>query len=410
MAQTASTWLMSEGQTVGRGYYSRDIVGDVPFGIVTGTERRDVSEQLDLLALAEIPFINSISWGPESGGDTIEWISEDLGPGKIAVLTSTRSAQASFVVTSIDGLAASQTLYQIKQGTVLYTFVSVSASHCLAVVTSTPMTGGTGTTIIVSWIEGSPVSMISDHMVYVVGAFANEGSIPQVPMPRQRVVCSNNFNILRQDVQITGTMKSTDMYAIGREDRHQILMRLKEMQRQRERAALYSVSKTKTSAFAGMMQGVLGFLLTQSGTHIDATTYTLTGTTMNTMVRFLWEYNQNAQLTFFGHVDQCAKFTRWDINRTRMRPNDRLGGGWITSWMSECGVEVDLIPMGHVPKNLAFVLDTSKIQLRAKRGRKAIMEKLGKMGDFDDWQILSEFTMEMKGYNLKQHGMFTVLT
>ena len=39
-----------------------------------------------------------------------------------------------------------------------------------------------------------------------------------------------------------------------------------------------------------------------------------------------------------------------------------------------------------------------------------IMEKLGKMGDFDDWQILSEFTMEMRGYNLNQHGMFGRLT
>lgn len=410
MAQDVSTWLMTEGQTLGRGYYSRDIVGDVPFGVVTGTERRDVSEQLDLLALAEIPFINSISWGPESGGTMIEWISEDLGPGKIAVLTSTRSAQASFVVTSIDGLAASQTLYQIKQGTVLYTFISNSASHILGVVTSSPMTGGTGTTIIVSWIEGAPVSMISDQMIYVVGAFANEGSIPNVPMPRQRALLENIFTILRQDVQITGSMKSTDMYAIGREDRHQIMQRLKELQRQRERAALYSIGKAKTSAFAGLMNGVLGFLIGESGTHIDASTYTLTNTKMNTMVSFLWEYNPGAQLTFFGHIDQCAKFTRWDINRIRMKPSDRRGGGWITSWMSEAGIEIDIVPMGHVPKNLAFVLDTSKIQLRAKRGRKAIMEKLGKMGDFEDWQILSEFSMEMKGYTLKQHGIFTVLT
>lgn len=409
MATDASTWLMTEGQSLGRGYYQRDIITDPPHGIVSGTERRDVSEQLDLLAQADTPFINSISWGPESGGNTIEWISEDLGPGKIAVLTSTKSAQASFVVTSIDGLAASQTLYQLKQGTVLYTFISNSASHILGVVTSSPMGGGVGTTLIVSWIEGAPVSMISDQMIYVVGAFANEGSIPNTPMPRQRVVCSNNFTILREDVQITGTMRATDMYAIGREDRHQVLMRLKELQRHRERAALYSMYLIKTSAFAGLMKGVLGFLSTQSGTHIDTTTYTLTNTTLNTMVRFLWEYGSR-NLTFFGHIDQCAKIVRWDVNRIRMKPSDRVGGGYINSWMSECGVEVDIIPMGHVPTNLAFLLDPSRIKLRAKRGRKAIMEKLGKMGDFDDWQLLSEFTLEMKGYNLKQHGMFSVLT
>lgn len=409
MATTASSWLMTEGQSLGRGYYSRDIVGDVPHGIVTGTERRDVSEQLDLLALADTPFINSISWGPESGGNTIEWISEDLGPGKMKRLAASVSTEASFVATSIDGLSASHTMYQIKQGTVLYTFTSASASHILGVVTSTPMEAGAGTSVFVSWIEGDVTSMEASQYLYVLGAFANEGSIPGVPFPRQRVVCSNNFTILRQDVQITGTMRATDMYAIGREDRHQILMRLKELQRDRERAALYSQYKIKTSAFAGLIKGVFGFLVGESGTHIDTTTYTLTNTTLNTMVRFLWEYGSR-NLTFFGHIDQCAKITRWDVNRIRMRPSDRVGGGYINSWMSECGVELDIIPMAHVPTNIAFVLDRSRIQLRAKKGRKAIMEKLGKMGDFDDWQLLSEFSLEMKGYNLRQHGLFTVLT
>ena len=58
---TASAWLMAEAKNVeGRGMFQYDIVGDVPFGVVTGTEKRDVSEALDLLALAETPFINRI--------------------------------------------------------------------------------------------------------------------------------------------------------------------------------------------------------------------------------------------------------------------------------------------------------------------------------------------------------------
>jgi len=89
--------------------------------------------------------------------------------------------------------------------------------------------------------------------------------------------------------------------------------------------------------------------------------------------------------------------------------NEGKGGGYINSYLTEAGIVIDIVPMAYVPVNLAFVLDTSKIMLRAKKGRKAIMEKLGKMGDFDDWQILSEFSMEMRGWNLRQHGMFTKL-
>ena len=34
----------------------------------------------------------------------------------------------------------------------------------------------------------------------------------------------------------------------------------------------------------------------------------------------------------------------------------------------------------------------------------------GKMGDFERHQLLSEFSLEMKGYNLGQHGLFTRLS
>jgi hypothetical protein len=77
--------------------------------------------------------------------------------------------------------------------------------------------------------------------------------------------------------------------------------------------------------------------------------------------------------------------------------------------MTESGIVLDLVPMGNCPQNLMYIVDTSKIKLRAKKGRKAIMEKLGKAGDFEDWQIISEFSMEMKGFNLRQHGGFFAL-
>ena len=409
MTTVATTWLMSESQSLGRGQYQREIVGDTPFGIVDGTQRRDVSETLDLLALADTPFINRIGWGADAGTISIEWISEDLGPGMIHSSWICSDA-VSFLLLSVEGMDASEAGMQLKQGTALYTWNSIGSTHVFAIVTSCPATGfGTGVSVTISIISGSPIaSYITNQKWYVLGAFANEGSIPNIPGPRQRVVCSNTFTILRQDVQITGTMRSEDMYAIGKEDRHQVLMRLKELQRERERTALYSIQHTKTSAAAGLMKGMYGFLSGQSGSHIDSTTRTLTESAINTVVSKVWE-NGGRNLTFFGHINQCAKFTRWDKNRIRTRVNEGKGGGYITSYLTESGIVVDLVPMAYVPTGIAFVVDTSKVKLRAKRGRKAIMEKLGKMGDFDDWQILSEFSMECKGYNLRQHGMFGTL-
>ena len=407
MSTVTTAWLMTEANVIGRGNYSRAIVDNPPYGVVDTTQRRDVSETLDLLALADTPFINRIGWGAESGGMSIEWITEDLGPGYIN--TSDRvSVATSFCVLSTEGIDASEALLQVKDGSVLYTFDSIDGNHMFAIITSAPVYG-VGVTIFVSFISGVISSTPTNQKWYILGAYANEGSMPNVPRPRQRAVSSNSITILRQDVQITGTMKSTDMYAIGREDRHQIMMRLKELQRDREKAALYSILYAKTSAAAGLMNGVYGFLSGQSGSNIDTSTLVLTESAVNTVVSKIWE-SGGRNLSFFGALSQCAKFTRWDKNRIRTSVNEGKGGGYIQSYLTESGIVIDLVPMANVPRNLAFVLDTSKIKLRAKRGRKAIMEKLGKMGDFDDWQILSEFTMEMRGYNQRQHGMFTKLT
>lgn len=393
-----------------RGRPLSGIIDDDP-GIKAGTERRDVSEVLDLLALDETPFINKVGWGSESGGVTIEWISEDLGPGWFYQISDINGSggYSSIYAVSADGLAAGEAFKQLVNGQVLYHFSSSDSEHALYQVLSSEVTG----TMILSELvaPGTGTSIIAGEKFYIMGAVVNEGSKPVSGKPRTRTVCSNAFNILRKDVQITGSAKATDIIASGREDTHQIRMRLSEMQRERERMSLYSYANTRTSAEAGTMNGCFGWLMQtipQARASTDSTTRTLTETAFNTVVNDVWKHG-GRNLTFFAPLEQTANFTQWDKNRIRTSINEGKGGGHITSYLTESGIVVDLVPMGMVPHNLAFLIDTSKVQLRAKNGRKAILEKLGKAADADDWQILSEFSLEMKGWNLGKHGMFSVL-
>ena len=408
------TWSMASAYVnAGRGAYQRDIIGDTPYGIVTGTEKRDVSEMLDLLALADTPFINKIGWGKETGGNTIEWISEDLGNQTAHIISAVGTDVTSLLFSSGNGIQGSELIRQLHHGTVMYMYSSLAAHHAITVITSEPVLASATVCVLVSALDTGTyasymASAAAGETFYILGNVVNEGSGPGQGKPRDRVVSSNGFGILRQDVQITGSMKETDMYIIGREDKHQVLMRLKELQREREKIALYSARVTKTSILAGLPNGLFGHLNAQSGAQIDRTTKSLTETAVNTLVTSIWK-NGGRNLTMFAAIEQTAKFTRWDKNRIRTRINDGKGGGQITSYLTESGIELDLVPMAYVPPNLAFVVDPSKIKLRAKKNRKAVMEKLGKAGDFDDWQIISEFSMEMKGYNLGQHGMFANL-
>ena len=379
--------------------------------IVSNTDKRDVSDMLDLLAIMETPVIDAIGWGDETGATSIEWITEDLGTGYIKAVSVVGSAGVNIKIASVENLTSTEALKQVVEGTVMYHYSSTDGVHNLIAVES--VTTATGTiTFEVLCCTGALTDKTSIEVadkIWILGAPVNTGSLARVGTPRARAIASNTMMILREDVQITGSMKATDMYAIGKEDQHQILLRLKEMQRQREMFALYSDTEARNSTQAGLIKGVFGFLGGLSGDNIDTSTTTLTETAFNNVVGGCWD-NGSENLKFFAHRDQCAKFTQWDKNRIRMAPRDGRGGGFINKYMTEVGVEVDIIPLRRRPKNFAFVLDTSKMRLRAKRGRKAIMEKLGKSGDTEDWQIISEFSLEMRGYNQGQHGIFTKLS
>lgn len=384
--------------------------------IVTNTDKRDLSDMLDLLAIADTPFINRIGWGAESAAQKIEWIYENLGPGYVIVGSGAASTATSIQISTVEGLTTAEAAKQLQSGTILYGYNSTNGEHAFFVVVSTG-TDGEIEIEVLSSITGVSQStdIAAGDYLYILGAAANEASLPRTGNWRPRALAENYFTILRQDVQISGSMQETEMYAIGREDLHQIAMRLKEMQRDRERMALYSlgvaVSSTnpRSTTEASLLKGALGFLASQTGSEIDTTTTTLTESAVNTVVGACWESGAN-KLTFYGHKDQCAKFTQWDKNRIRTAVNEGRGGGYITKYLCEVPMEIDIVPLKKVPKNIAFLIDDTKCKLRAKRNRKAIMKKLGAKGDFDEWQILSEFSMEMKGYNLHQHGIFTKLS
>jgi hypothetical protein len=204
-------------------------------------------------------------------------------------------------------------------------------------------------------------------------------------------------------------MAATDMHAVPEgELRHQLRLRLLEMQRDREMHTLFSSTAARSSTAASYMNGVLGYLRGQTGAHIDRSTTALTETSFNNLVAACWDNRGNPDIVVGSH-SQIRKFTGWDRARVRVEQDRKIGGFHVTKYLTDIGVEVDLVPMRKFPLNTLFVLDSSKIKLRAKKGRKLFVEKLGIRGDLTEYQVISEFSMEMRGYNLGYHGYFGAL-
>jgi hypothetical protein len=287
---------------------------------------------------------------------------------------------------------------QITDGAILMGFSSADTTHSIMFVNSTSLTGDIE-------IEMSPCASIDiGEKLYIIGNFANEGSIAGKDITQQRTAVTNNFAILREDVRITGSMAATDFYAVGDVTRHAIQMRLKKMQKFREMSCFFARTLTRSATLAGMFNGIDAFINTynDSGT-VDSTTTTLTESDFNSTVANLWDAGciPNA---VFGSAKQIRKFTAWDRSRVRIKQSDTSGGLHITSYMTDIGVPLDVVPMQNFPVSFLFILDTEKIQLRAKKGRKLLIEKIGKRADADEYQLISEYSLQCQGGTINTMG------
>lgn len=368
------------------------------------TNKRDVSSLLDQWAHKDTPFLSQLSWGADSGGLNIEWISEHLGFGYVKPLTDTTSASLTFTVATSDLGTTQLAMDQIGSGAMLFFYNSTASEISLMVVTSIATN-----VITYSVLAGTSADILTSEPVYIVGNIANEGSSPNNDRSRAREAITNNMSILRQDIRITGSMQKTDMYAVSDELQHQITSRVLEMQREREMTILLSSYQARSTTVAGIMKGMYGFLSGQSGDHIKETSQDFTEDSVNDVNAELFDSGATPDC-LVGSVSQIRKFTTWDRARVRTSPDESMGGFHVAKYLTDVGNEIKLIPMRKFPANMAFLADSSKIHPRAKTGRKLVLEKLGKSGDFDEWQLISEFSLEMRGYDKHQHGMWTKLT
>lgn len=382
---------------------------DVISDIGTGTDRRDVSEMLDLWAHKETPFLNKLTWGAETGGVTIEWISEHLGKGYLVALSGNVSSSADITIAS-DGMGSAVfVMEQITSGTILFHYNSTLSQYALLAVSDFP---GSGTSLdydIVAYCTSAEVEIATAEKLYILGDVVNEGSGPRGDTSRTRSTLSNTMTILRKDIQITGSMAATDFHAVEDELRHQIQMRLKEMQRDRERLILLGVAVAASATVGGVFNGLFGWLRGQTGNHISKTSVALTETGVNDMVAELYENGSTPDCLVLP-TTQARKFTTWDRDKIRTTPDARIAGHFVTKYLTDVGVEIEIIMMRHFPVNVGFCLDTSKIHPRAKKGRKLFIEKLGIDGDRTRYQVLSEFSLECRGYSQGQHGTWQALT
>jgi hypothetical protein len=385
------------------------------FDITSNTDVRDVSSVLDAVYVADTPFLNRVGWGGAVKNKVHEWITDSIGYGYLILSNAgTVASNASTMIFGSSGCGAVSTaIRQIHTGTVLK-YNNQSTDLGYSVVEDFSLTG----TVWFTPFSGTSTSAtITDAATFfIVGNAVKEGSEPRKDSTRPRQICSNKTQIFREDVRMTGTRQAIEMYGVPNELRKQIGLRTKEYKRQVERSMILGFKETGVVAAGAagatetqMMGGIYDFLRTQSGSHIDNTTTTLTETKINDVAQAVYDFGGEPNTLLLG-PKQARVIPTLERARVRVEQDSKIAGFYVNKYMTDLGVEMSILISRWVPKKFAFVLDANKIKMMPLRGRKFNLEKIGKKGDYVEWELISEITMEFRGYTLGQHGMFTLLS
>lgn len=371
---------------------------------VASTDVRDVSDVLDLLALADTPLINRLKWGSDCHNKIISWITENLGSGYI-VLSGQVASDASYILVGTSGIGnITQALDQLHTGTILKYSKHASNGY---VVVEKPNNGSNSS--IIDFMSGTSCLLTAAATMFIVGSPVNEGSSPRIDRTRERAVASNKTEIFREDVRLTGTKMATEYHGVTNELQHQIEMRAKEYWRTLEAAVILSKKDAGSSTETQTMGGIYDYLSGQSGSHIDATTTTLDENSLNAVCQAVFDKGGTPNVFLCGSK-QARMINLFDRARVRVEQDSKIAGFSVKKYMTDLGVELDILISRWCPTRYAFVLNLEDINLRAMRGRKYLLEKLAKTGDFVNYQLISEVTLEFRGYGTAQHGMYTALT
>ncbi len=382
------------------------------YGYTSGTSVRDVSEVLDSMYLADTPLINRLTWGETTHNKKIEWITDSIGPGYVITSAAIASDASAMVITTSNCGSVANAARQLHTGTILKTEDpgSGAVKNVGYLVVTEWSTAGS---VAIDFLSGLACSeaISAGTTLYIVGNAVHEASLPRRDTFKEPAICENYTQIFRQDVKMSGTRIATEMHAVADELQKQIKLRTMEYKRELERSVILNPKYGDDSVTESRLFGGIQYFIYQSPDSAvrDTTTTSLTEATMNTLLATLWDKGSNPNVILVG-AKQSREFAKFERSRVRVEQDSRVAGYYVQRYMSDLGVELEILVSRWVPSNYCFILDTSKIQLRPFVGRKWIMDKLGKKGDFIEYEMISEVTLQMDGYYNGEHGLFAELT
>lgn len=369
----------------------------------------DLSEVLSAILLDDTDFVSMIGISGDAALQTKHSWVEDALNATTALQSGGTAAQMALGTTTgtILRLSSSHiTRSKITAGTLLKDRLSgkTEVVQVTAVSsTSATVTRGYGGTSAQTHAAGATWDIVAHPRPQGMAGPADESTT--------RTLVHNFTQIFSKGVKVTGTASAIDHAGLSSEDDYQIDLRLRELKRELDRTCIMGVRAPNDvgASTYGTMGGIIEFVGFIPGTTNNiGTAETLVPSVLNTMIKNCWDDGLMPDTVLVGGV-QKQKISAFDQEFRRSTLDSRRAGYTVEEFVSDLGINLKVIVDRWVPNDVAVVFDSSKVKIMPLKGRAFFLEKLGKTGDSNDWQIVGEYTMEVRNgdaacyhFNLKQ--------
>lgn len=221
----------------------------------------------------------------------------------------------------------------------------------------------------------------------------------------------NHTEIFSKGVRITGTAEAIKHNGIPSEQLYQVDRRMRELMVELNKTLIMGIRSAArvTDGTYGTMGGLIDFIKHATNGNTNSTAETLTPSVLNAMIKQVWDDGGMPTHIVVGGV-QKQKISAFDKEYRRTTLDSRRAGFEVTTFLSDLGIELPVVVDRYVPNDVCMVIDATRISVRPVQSRSFFLEKLAKTGDYHPWQIVGEYTVEVKNaakahaihWNLKQ--------
>lgn len=359
----------------------------------SGVYKLDLSEVLSSILLDDTDFLSTIGISSEAASQTKHsWIEDALNATTTLQSGGSNAVMALGTTSGTVIRFSASMMGQITAGTLLKDRLSGKTEVVM-------VTGVSGTSATVT--RGYGATSAQTHAAAatwdIIANARPQGMAGPKDESTTRGLKYNFTQIFSKGVKITGTAQAIDHAGVSAEDSYQIDLRLRELKRELDRTCIMGVRAPSdvSGSVYGTMGGIIDFVGFIGAGNVNGTAETLTPSVINTMAKQVFDDGGMPDMIVVGGL-QKQKISTFDQEFRRSTLDSRRAGYTVEEFVSDLGWNLRVVVDRWMPNDVALVIDSSKVKILPLQSRSFFLEKLAKTGDSNEWQIVGEYTMEVR--------------